>query len=313
MTTDVDASEEEPQEASEGPLQEETRVEESVRFYDGDYLSLADTRGVTRAYPSKVILVAGPAASGKTTLLASIYNKFQRGPFASLVFAGSRSLIAYERICFPGRLASDRDAEETSRTPRANQPNFLHLGVRKQDLTSSRIDLLFPDVSGEIFAEMESSNDACRELTLLTRADAVAIVVDAGRLADGGRRQSARVSVDNFLRRCIEVGVIDTHTHVDIVISKWDLFASSESNESFLNNMLATLNDRYSHRVAKLHEFKVAARPRDPSDLPLAFGVDDLLTDWTTTTPPSKPTDAPPPIHMRPFDRFSDALRLRRE
>lgn len=285
---------------------EVNEADQSVRFHHGDYLLTEETVEVTRANPSRIVLVAGPVSSGKTTLFASIYSKFQQGPFAEMLFAGSRTLLAFERICFPSRIESARAIAETTRTTHSPRLNFLHLGLRHASLASQRRDLLLPDVSGELFAEIENSADACRELALLSRADTVAVLIDAGRLTDVAQRQGARSSADSFLRRCIESGMLGAQSNVDIVITKWDLFVDSEDNQQFIDETKRSLGERYGEQVASLGFWTVAARP-SPNTLESGFGVDALLQHWLEAQRTLPTFDYAPPKIERSFDLFLDA------
>lgn len=279
-----------------------------VSLYPGDYLGLEETLSVTRANPTTVVLVAGPVGSGKTTLFASLYTLFQQGPFAGQLFTGSRTLLAFERVCFPSRIDSDRAVPDTERTSTGDGERFLHLGLVPEASRTPRRDLLLPDVSGEVFRDVEDSDDACRKLTLLKRADHLALLVDAGLLADPGRRQAARASADNFLRRCVEAGMLGRTSVVDVVFSKWDLFIAANGDEEFLEETRRQIDDSYLGALGRLRFLKVAARPA-MAILPFASGLAELLKGWLETTPVhAEPIVDKLPDNSRSFDRFADSI-----
>ena len=102
----------------------------SVKLLDlphGNGLSAAETVAITRRALTSVVLFAGTAGCGKTTLLASLYLLFQRGPFAGYNFAGSDTLVGFEERVSLARTASGRDAPTT---PRTRVSEYLHLRVR---------------------------------------------------------------------------------------------------------------------------------------------------------------------------------------
>jgi polynucleotide 5'-kinase involved in rRNA processing len=51
----------------------------------GEALTSDEAYELTSEYPTKLIALAGPVASGKTTLLASIFHVFQRAGFKDLI------------------------------------------------------------------------------------------------------------------------------------------------------------------------------------------------------------------------------------
>ena len=54
-----------------------------IQFREGDYLPADEAGKVVRATPTSVVVVAGVADSGKTTLVAGLYGLFHKGPFAA--------------------------------------------------------------------------------------------------------------------------------------------------------------------------------------------------------------------------------------
>src|SRR5437764_3929798 len=67
-----------------------------VPLPSGESLSELEATSVAAEAPTRVVILAGPAASGKTTILTSIYESFLEAPFANFLFAGSITLVAFE-------------------------------------------------------------------------------------------------------------------------------------------------------------------------------------------------------------------------
>ena len=74
----------------------------------GKGLKASETAAITRRALTSVVLFAGTADCGKTTLLATLHLLFQRGPFAGYNFAGSDTLVGFEDRVSLARTASGR-------------------------------------------------------------------------------------------------------------------------------------------------------------------------------------------------------------
>jgi len=115
----------------------------------GEPLSVAAATDILRAHANRVIAVIGPMESGKTTLVASLYDVFQNGLFGGFSFMSSETLPAFEQRCHLARAASNRTTPNTERTSRSHGLKFYHLGLSLDHVR--RVDLLLSDRSGEDF------------------------------------------------------------------------------------------------------------------------------------------------------------------
>src|SRR5919198_2499191 len=115
---------------------------------EGSDLDLPLAERVTRAGISRVIVLAGTADSGKTTLVTALYELFQNGLFAGYLFAGSETLPALERRCHLGRIDSGRAAAETARTLAGGGQRWLHLRVRAATNGGAVRELLVSEIAG---------------------------------------------------------------------------------------------------------------------------------------------------------------------
>ena len=84
----------------------QTDLTQFVQLHEGDDLTISKASKITRSCVTRFITLAGAAESGKTTLLASIYECFQKGGFADYYFAGSLTLPGYEKRCHLSRIES---------------------------------------------------------------------------------------------------------------------------------------------------------------------------------------------------------------
>jgi hypothetical protein len=171
----------------------------------GKGLQRADTAAITKRALTSVVLFAGTADCGKTTLLATLHLLFQDGPFAGYNFAGSDTLVGFEDRVSLTRTASGRS---TPTTPRTTVSEYLHLRVRRGGCSHPIRDVLLCDLWGEDFKEAKDNVDACRNLTIIKTAHRFVLLVDGGKLAKAESKQSAKNDPLVLLRNCLAAGTL---------------------------------------------------------------------------------------------------------
>ncbi|MDB5385569.1 MAG: hypothetical protein JWM11_1215 [Planctomycetaceae bacterium] len=248
----------------------------AIRFSDGEFLAASEGGEIVRSSPTSVVVVAGMARSGKTTLVGELYGLFHKGPFAGHIFAGSRTLPGFERRCHLARLCSEREVPDTERTGFGESHDLLHLRLAAPNGTRS--DILFSDIYGEAFHIAADSADECRKITILKRANHVAILVDGKKAVDKPERQRAFAGPDSLLRQCLDSGMLDINSNVQIVLTKWDLVAGQ--GDAFINDKFEWLIERHCNRLATLTVHKTALRTNGP--ICAGLGMDELLQTWIT-------------------------------
>src|SRR5690554_5751194 len=67
-------------------------VNENIRLPSAATLTCSGASSILRQGTSRVIAVLGPSDSGKTSLIASIYDLFQLGPVGGMEFTRSQTL-----------------------------------------------------------------------------------------------------------------------------------------------------------------------------------------------------------------------------
>lgn len=272
----------------------------------GKGLTVAEANAIARRSLARVILFAGTAHSGKTTLLASLYLLFQRQPFANYVFAGSETLVGFEERTFFAMIASGRAEATTERTVKTE---LLHLRVRQSDGLAPPRDVLLCDVSGEDFREAKDSTDGCRKLSIIGRADTFVLLVDGEKLADITTRQRAKNDALTLLRNCLDAEMLTASTHVDVLFTKWDIVLGSTSKqeiEEFTLQVQQTIRDQFLTRLARIRFQRIAAQPSSPN-VALGFGLEDVFAAWVTDPPVPATSPEPEPSaehNLREYDRF---------
>src|SRR5436189_2638822 len=107
----------------------EAASSETAAFVDlpsGEALTEIQASEITRQGLTRVVVLAGPSGSGKTTILTSLFESFLEAPFGNFLFAGSRTLVGFERRCHDARIASGRTEAHTVHT-QVEPTEFLHL------------------------------------------------------------------------------------------------------------------------------------------------------------------------------------------
>ena len=232
----------------------------------------------------RLVFLAGEAESGKTTLLAAIYEKFNSGPFAGLIFGGSLTFIGWEQRCHLSRVASGAERPDTERTL-GLQHRLLHLRVRDQELVDGTQDLLFTDLSGEVFKLIRDSTAECQQLGMLKRADHFVLLFDGKKLSERSTRHEAQNNGIALLRSCVDAGMVGSRSFVDVVFSKYDLIlAAGHDTIEFLGTVRETIKGRLGLKLGRLRFHNIAARPESgPTEY--AFGIPELLSSWTRESP----------------------------
>jgi hypothetical protein len=280
-----------------------------VDLFSGGALNAGDAGAVMQQSRAHLIVMAGAEDSGKTTVLASIYERLNTGPsFAGFQFAGSRSLLGFEEICYLNRLASGGTHPETARTPRAEESSYYHLVLKGVENGSRRRHVLLSAMSGELFRmAMDTREDAAR-LTYLRRADTIVVLVDGARLALLEQRASAQAEAASVLESFIDAKLIGRSCRIELVFSKLDrVIAGGQSALDFLNNTQEKFEARFRGRVPSLFFRRIAARP-DPllSGDSLDTGLPRAFASWTSvpTVAVGSRSLAAPSLDEREFTKF---------
>lgn len=259
-----------------------------VNLPSGHPLKDEGASNLLRAHAAPIILLAGAAKSGKTTLLASLHDSFQRKPFAGYLAAGSCTLMGFEERCFDSRTASEADQPTTLRTRPAEGLLFYHLKLRNEDLKSPIKHVLLADMSGEHYSGALDSATEIHALTIITRADHFVHLVDGGKLVSKEHSAHTQSNAMMLMRRCFEEGMLEKDAKVDILLTKWDIVlrrCGEEKAEETLRKQSDAFNTAFRSRVARLRVTPVAARPHFKSTLQPAYGLGDLLRSWVDEPP----------------------------
>jgi hypothetical protein len=250
----------------------------------------AEVSEILRASLTPIVLLAGSAKCGKTTLLASLHDNFERVPsFAGYLSAGSKTLMGLAERCFDARAASGGDIPTTQRTTRADGLLFYHLALRNEDLRSPIKHLLIADMSGEFYETAMNSAVEMREQTIIRRADHFVHLIDGGRLANDDFRVLTRANALLLFRRCLEEQMFEPDAKVDVLLTKWDIAIARCGTQSKAQDVLKAARDAITKqmdgKVARLRIEAVASRPHYRSKLNPAYGLIDFFHSWVEEPP----------------------------
>ena len=286
----------------------------SVGSVDGIQLPRAEamtphgTYAVTRGAFARVIICAGEQRSGKTTLLASLYEAFQGGPLGALSFAGSRSLQAYERRVHLSRCASGLDRADTDRPKPVEGFQFLHLQIR--DATCDRkTDLLFGDMSGELYKTLRDSSAECLKYDFIGRSHDFVLLLDGGKVALGEHAE-AFAHVSALVRSLLDAGVLGKHSRVRLLTTKWDLLdmSANTAERNRIEEFEELFRRSFAPRLFAVECDRSAARP-DSGATPV--GIESLLRAWLAT-PQLVDRRAETNVEEIPIRSFDSYARIRR-
>jgi hypothetical protein len=280
-----------------------------IELFPGTALTSADADAVTLRARTHLIVLAGAEDSGKTTVLASIYEHLNRGPFAGFYFSGSRSLLGFEEICHLNRLESGGVRPDTQRTVPTEDTMYYHLALKGADREAKRRDVLLSAMSGELFRMAKDSREDTERLTYLRRADTIAVLVDGARLTIPAQRTNAQADAANILDSFLDANMVSTNCKVEVVFSKADrVHAAGQVAVDFLGKTQEKLEAKFRSRVPSLSFKKIAARP-DPSSSSDEWdaGLAAAFLAWTTPYHPAPRDDwklSAPPVDEREFSKF---------
>ena len=177
------------------------------------------------------VTVIGDSYGGKTTLICALYERFRKGPFAGLSFAGSRTLVALERRSHYSRVDSGRVTPETAHTSLQEGLRYFHFAVAPNGQPGKRADLLLSDRSGEVYRSARNNSTVVGTLPEIPQADRIVLLLDGRRVADPIERNGAIQSTRQTLRVFLDNDALGPTSIVQVVTTKFDLIAARAVSE----------------------------------------------------------------------------------
>ncbi|WP_186095741.1 TRAFAC clade GTPase domain-containing protein [Burkholderia gladioli] len=270
---------------------------EAIDAFDGvhlpDALPLESRRAdrVLASLPSRMIGVIGVHDSGKTSVIAGLFDLFQVGPVAHTIFAGSSTLHGLEIICHDARVASERDEPHSERTKRG-EVRFYHFDVLRDGLLQS---VLIADRSGEEYEEVADLTANAAAMFELRRADVITVLVDGRRLASPHDRADVMGAIPLIIQGMVENGAFSRKPNLAIVLTKDDAVQASTRKDRVQRDFRAIIDrirDTFAVHFGELGSFVTSASPKD-TNVKRGAGLAEMLEFWM------KPSAEPQGIRLR--------------
>lgn len=243
----------------------------------GEALSMAEANVCMLSIPAAcsvtLVSLVGVPESGKTTLLASLYEIVRRGLATDICFAGSETIRGFEERCHLSRLASMRASPDTPHT--AMELRLLHLGVVTEQM-GRRSELFLADRRGEQFQGLLDRPTLSDSFPEVKRGDNVAFLLDGEHLVDGNKREAAIAQVHRLALALN--GVIAQSRAVQLIVTKIDMI-EGHIDERLVRSRIDALSSRLSKTFNSGIRYTVhcvaARRLEDSSN-----GLGSLLSEW---------------------------------
>ena len=268
--------------ATEESIDADTEADVSVsvsgefRFpWTGNAMGASDLGYLAGAATTRLVMLAGPADAGKTSLLAAIYLLMARGISAEDVrFAGSLTLEGWENIASNLRWSSPQGPSFPAHTSSGagRHPGLLHLSLR---MPTKTCEFLAADAPGEWFTEWAINKHAQQAEGVRWLADCsdVLLVIADSQALVGAQRGQARKGLIDLLRR---VGAERLGRPVALVWTKCDVVVSTE--------MTTAIQEAANRALLDFVEFHVSMHPaEDAAKQHHGQGIIELLR-WILTT-----------------------------
>lgn len=260
------------------------RVVEGVSLPNGERLAAPLASAVLRGGSARVMALIGPTGSGKTSLIASLYDMFQCGPVGRFHFTRSRTLRAFEQACHDARAASQRAVPHTERTL-LGEVAFYHIGLQDGAMRSS-CELLLADRAGEEYRSATDDPSVAKGFIEVRRADALTVLVDGHRLLDLETRHNLRSEVEMTFQAFVDGDAVTSGQRVALVLTKLDeieMSAQKDRAERDFEGLVSSVRRLFGRILEEVAPFRVAASPATDV-FPRGYGVADLLTFWTAAS-----------------------------
>ncbi len=264
----------------EGEEAEFSSLQDKYQINSGEALNSSDIYRIAAKESTRMIVLVGPVASGKTTMETSLYQLFQNSPVNDFCFAGSYSLQGFEQRAFYTRIKSKGNEPTTQRTSLEDNQAFLHIRLwnRNNNVISN---LILADISGEAFTNHIGQVDEAKiSFPFIERADYVVGIIDGEKLCNKKTRNSIVSEMIEMIRTFWDAELITDGCVLQIVFSKFDLFSKVENHDLILEKIKQQIVARLSELFMDIEYYNVAAMPSTIDEFSVGYGLEDLLQGW---------------------------------
>lgn len=248
--------------------------------YTGDALDENELSKFQLKCRPKVIAVLGDTGSGKSTLIQSIYEAFQRGSFNGKTFHGSKTLIGFDKRSYLARLASNSSAASTPRTAIGDGVKYYHVSVRCDNTLRH---IIIADRAGEYYNQCCNDPSLIKQFQEMYIADEIVLLLDGSKIIDINFRSITIANLRKYLRIINDVVSLEVpNIHINLCISKYDLVDSYEHKDALMgsiNDLFSFFQNECCSNGMTFAMHNVVARSNG-SEFTLAYGVDTMFDNW---------------------------------
>lgn len=253
---------------------------EKYQINSGEALDNNDFYKIAARERTKMMMLVGPVACGKTTMETSIYQMFQRNPVCEYYFAGSRSLQGFEQRSYYTRIQSRGNIPETQRTRLDDTNVLLHLRLWNKNSDEFN-NLILADLSGESFTNsIGQVEEIKKKYDFAERADFIIGIIDGEKLCNKRTRNSVVAEITELLRTFYDAEVLNSDCILQIVISKYDLLREVHNYEEIQKKVKSQISGCLSTIFPSIEYFEVAAMPTNTQQTTIGYGLEQLLLSW---------------------------------
>jgi hypothetical protein len=256
-----------------------------VSIAAADVMHLEDVSALARQRQIRTVALVGEHKAGKTTLLASIYEMYCKGPFAGMTFAGSRTLVGFAKRHHLALLNSQRTSPTVPRTSRNDPPAFFHLALARRP--GDIVDLVMSDRSGEAYSFARTATNLIANLAELALAERICFILDGARIASIEQRASYTRKFKQMMHALNDNGALERAPAVEVLSTKFDITKTREDAEDqlrYLTDYEHQIVEEFARNKLAVGCFRVCALPR--RDHTVGFvGLDDAVRRWTDRVP----------------------------
>lgn len=232
-----------------GGQEESVDIESYINVFPGNGLNLRELVHLSARIPVTMVMVAGPYASGKTTLMVMMYHLFREGLNKKLRFRGSRTMRGYWKRSEKLMQYSANEKPEVDRTSLGFSDNFLHLAIA--DSKGNEKDVIFVDIPGEVFNE----EGEVKELEeLFADIENMIVVIDM-QMIHSSERRIATLNTKAMMSNLIKYHILSKATSLQIVCTKMDRLKGTEDLEQckgYIREFFGEIEKNYADKVGSI-------------------------------------------------------------
>lgn len=242
---------------SAGKKKDSNDNSDDVYVYSGQALNQQELFKLSCREDIKLVLVAGPFSSGKTTLETMLYYIFLEGKNRKLKFCGSYTMLGFWKRSKKMMTSSGEPEPVVDRTSSGDKDWFLHLKV--EDLSGKQENLVFADLSGEIFGDARKLDDYKE---IFQDMENVILIVDGEKISDSTEQKNAYTETIVLLRQLLKNSIVTQNTKLQIVCTKQDKMKEvkdREQLENYLKEKHKQIAKQYQKEVYSIDFMTVSA------------------------------------------------------